>query len=532
MINIILIVTAVIIIISVWLNNMSHKMGIPVLLAFIILGMFAGWNNDILGPDKYWIVKNISTVALIIIMFYGGFGTRWDAAKPIVRESVLLATAGVVFTAGLTGLFCHYVLRWQWMESFLTGSVVASTDAASVFSILRSRKLGLRNQTAPILEMESGSNDPCSYMLTVIMISIMQGSASGGHLVWMVFAQIAFGLLFGALIAKGAVFALKRVVFLTSGFDSLFILGTAILAYSVPAALGGNGFLSVYIVGIALGNASFSRKKTQVHFFDGVTSLMQVCLFFMLGFMSNPTSLYKAMLPALAIMVFMLVAGRPLSVLAILGWSKKHKRNQRLLISFVGLRGAASIVFAIIAVAGNIYLEHNILDVVFCIVLFSIALQGSLIPQVAKKLDMIDENEDVLKTFSDYSETYDVQFSGFELTEKSAWSGKQVKEIGLPKSLLLAVILREGKRITPRGNTLLRAGDKIILCSRSYDGQAMGELKEQQIPAGNKYVGKTLDTWSKDGHDLIVLIRRGDDTIIPKGNTALRADDYIVVIDK
>ncbi len=259
---------------------------------------------------------------------------------------------------------------------------------------------------------------------------------------------------------------------------------------------------------------------------------MQVCLFFMLGFMSNPTSLYKAMLPALAIMVFMLVAGRPLSVLAILGWSKKHKRNQRLLISFVGLRGAASIVFAIIAVASNIYLEHNILDVVFCIVLFSIALQGSLIPQVAKKLDMIDENEDVLKTFSDYSETYDVQFSGFELTEKSTWNGKHVKEIGLPKSLLLAVILRDGKRITPRGNTQLHAGDKIILCSRAYDGHAMGELKERQIPAGNKYVGKTLDTWSKDGHDLIVLIRRGDDTIIPKGNTVLRADDYIVVIDK
>lgn len=532
MINIILIVTAIIIIFSVWLNNMSHKIGIPVLLAFIILGMFVGWNTDSIGPHNYWIVKDISTIALIIIMFYGGFGTRWGAAKPIIKESVLLATLGVIFTAGLTGLFCHYALRWEWLESFLMGSVVASTDAASVFSILRSRKLGLKNYTAPILEVESGSNDPCSYMLTIIMISIMQGAAAGTEIIWMIFAQIVFGVVCGALIAKAAIFALKRVVFLTSGFDSLFILGIAILAYAVPTAIGGNGFLSVYIVGIALGNAKFTRKKTQVHFFDGVTSLMQLCLFFMLGFMSNPASLYKAMLPALAIMLFMLFAGRPLSVLAILGWYKKYKRNQRVLISFVGLRGAASIVFAIIAVASNIQLENNILDVVFCIVLLSIAIQGSLIPKVAKKLDMTDENEDVLKTFSDYSETYDVQFSEFELTEKSTWNGKRVKEIGMPKSLLLAMILRDGNRISPRGNTQLRAGDKIILCSREYDGHAIGELKEKQIVAGNKYVGKTLDYWSKDGHELVVLIRRGDETIIPKGNTVLQADDYVVVIEK
>ena len=164
----------------------------------------------------------------------------------------LLASVGVIVTAGLTGLFCHYALQWGWAESLMLGAVVSSTDAASVFSILRAKKLGLKNNTAPMLEMESGSNDPCAYMLTAVMISVMNHTASGSSTAWMLFAQIAFGAGLGFGIAKAASWALQRVKFTTDGFDTLFIFAVAIASYAIPDLLGGNGYLSAYIVGIIL----------------------------------------------------------------------------------------------------------------------------------------------------------------------------------------------------------------------------------------------------------------------------------------
>ena len=217
-----LILVGTVILLCIWLNNLSSRIGIPTLLTFIVLGMFFSNNGIVpLHFEDYDFAKETCTVALIFIMFYGGFGTRWDAAKPIVREATLLASVGVVLTAGLTGLFCHFVLRWGWVESFLLGSVVSSTDAASVFSILRSKRLGLKNNTAPLLEMESGSNDPCSYMLTVLMLSLINGTASGGSIVWMLFAQIAFGLACGFGIAKLASLVIDRVRIKGDGFKSL-----------------------------------------------------------------------------------------------------------------------------------------------------------------------------------------------------------------------------------------------------------------------------------------------------------------------
>ena len=250
--NTFLLFVALIILICVFLNNASFKVGMPVLLAFILFGLVLG-NHGLLKLEilNFGMAEKISTAALIFIMFYGGFGTRWDSAKPVVTESALLATVGVILTALLTGVFCHYAFQWDWVESLLIGSVISSTDAASVFSILRSRKLGLKNGMAPLLEMESGSNDPCSYMMTIIMLSVVNGGITAGRVVWMLFAQLGIGALLGFLIAKVAVQVLNRISFATSGFDSLFLMGVAVFAYALPSLLGGNGYLSVYIVGIS-----------------------------------------------------------------------------------------------------------------------------------------------------------------------------------------------------------------------------------------------------------------------------------------
>ena len=540
-------IAAVIIIICMVFNKLSNKIGVPVLLAFLILGMGAACIKDVVNEENFYVIDGFSTVALILIIFYGGFGTRWEgSAKKVFSESALLATFGVIMTAGLTGLFCHYALQWKWTESFLMGSVLASTDAASVFSTLRSRKLGLKNHTASVLEVESGSNDPCSYMLTIIMISVITSMNTGGEglttgsILWLIFAQIIFGVVCGFVIAFLARIVLDKIKHFSAGFDSLFFLAVALLAYGIPTLIGGNGYLSTYIVGIVLGNTDFSGRKTQVHFFDGVTNLMQVFLFFFLGlttdpiiFFKDPSTLQAVVLPAIFIWLFMFVIARPASVFSILSWFKRKGYNlkQNLLISFVGLRGASSIVFAIM-VTGSIPLENRILGIVFCIVLISIALQGSLIPWAAKVFDMIDEDEDVMKSFSDYSDDYDVQFGEFELTEKSPWAGKTIKEIGSPKSMLFAVVVRGDEIMTPRGHTQLLAGDKIVVCTKAMQNNTLGELEEQRIRKDSPYVGKELSEIAEKENMMIVLLRRGDDTIIPKDNIKAQGGDTIVSYKK
>ncbi|MBQ7268514.1 MAG: potassium/proton antiporter [Bacteroidales bacterium] len=528
MTSLFLILIGIILLMCIWLNNISSRIGIPTLLAFIVLGMFFGTSGMVpLHIEDYAFPKEICTVALIFIMFYGGFGTRWDTARPVVREAALLASLGVVLTAGLTGLFCHFALRWGWMESFLLGAVVSSTDAASVFSILRSKKLGLRNNTAPMLEMESGSNDPFSYMLTVLMLSLLNGNASGPGIFWMLLAQLIFGSACGVGIAKLAIWVMERFSIKGEGYDSLFILSVAVLSYALPDLLGGNGYLSAYIVGIMLGNSEFPGKKALVHFFDGITGLMQVLIFFLLGLLARPALLHKAILPALAIFAFMLLVARPLSVMGILTPFRKYPFRQQALVSFVGLRGASSIVFAIMAMTESPWMENDIFNIVFCLVLISISLQGSLIPRAARKLDMVDADADVMKTFNDYSEGTQMQFGSIDITPETSWNGRKVMDLGLPKNVLLALVLRNGERIVPCGDTILRAGDKVIVVTKTFEDTET-YLVERTVRAGEKRDGRTIGETSGEG--LVLLVRRNGDEMIPGGDTLLKAGDRLVIL--
>lgn len=524
-----LILIAVVIFICIALNHISAKVGVPVLLAFILLGMLFG-NNGLfpLRITDYESVENICSIALIFIMFYGGFGTSWPAAKGIAVEAGLLASLGVALTAGITGVLCHFLLHWGWLESLLLGSVLSSTDAASVFSILRSKRLGLKNNTAPMLEVESGSNDPCSYMLTIVMLSLMQSSVSAGHVVWMVFSQIFFGAAFGAGIAIGAKYVLRHVSF-SSGFDSMFLFAVAVFSYAIPQIVGGNGYLSTYIVGIILGNSTFADRKKLIHFFDGFTSLMQVLIFFMLGLLAHPENLGKSIVPALITFAVMFFVSRPASVAIILTPFRKYSFRQQSLISFAGLRGASSIVFAIMATVGDYVLENDIFNVVFCIVLLSISIQGTLIPAVAKALDMIDKGSDVMKTFSDFSEETTMQFGEICVTKESGWNRMTVKEIGIPKSLLLCTIVRkDGSSVVPTGHTLICEGDRIVICTKAASDDKYMKIAQHEIPYNHKYVGKTIKELPYSRHR-VVLIRRGSEELIPHGSTVLQAGDVLFI---
>lgn len=512
-------------------NKVFSKLGIPMLLAFILLGMFFGSDGLVkIAFDNYSMAEQISSVALIFIMFYGGFGTKWKSAKKVAIKSILLSTVGVVLTAGITGLFCHYVLHIALLESFLIGAVISSTDAASVFSILRSKHLNLKYNTAPMLEVESGSNDPCSYMLTVIILTIMKGNITGGQIAIMIFSQIFFGILFGVVIAIVSIEFLKRFRFSAAGFDDAFVLAVAVLSYALPTVAGGNGYLSTYICGVILGNSKIKKKISLVHFFDGVTGLMQMFLFFMLGLLSFPSQLPKVVFPALLIAVFLTFVARPVAVFAILS-PFRSKINQQVLVAWSGLRGAASVVFATMAMISPANVEVDIFNITFLIVLFSILLQGSLIPLAARKLDMIDNDADVMKTFTDYVDEVPVRFIQFRIVGEHPWSEQAVKDILLPPDTILVLLLRMGEKIVPNGNTVLLPGDILILSAKA-PGKIEGiSLTEKQIEKGDGWEGKTISRLPKEETDdmLIIMIKREDKTIIPNGDTVLRENDVLVI---
>lgn len=528
----ILFLMAVVIFVCVAFQKLFGKTGVPGLFIFILLGMLFGSDGIFQIPfDNYSFANEICSMALIFIMFYGGAGTKWSTARPAAVKAVLLSSLGTILTAFFVGLFCLYVLDFSMTEAFLMGAVICSTDAASVFSILRSKQMNLKYATAPMLEVESGSNDPFSYMLTVIFLSMMGGeNYSFGQVALMLFVQIALGLAGGFLFAFFARWVLTRFRISETALDTTFLVGVALMAYTVPYLAGGNGYLSVYIAGIILGNARLPNKKNIIDFLGGLTTLMQMFLFFLLGLLSFPSKLPEIAWTALSIALFLTFIARPLAVFGILSPFRASVRQQ-LFVAWSGMRGAASIVFAIMAMTGAAVLSNDIFHIVFFIVLFSILIQGTLLPGVAKALDMIDKDGDVLKTFNDYTEEVPVRFLQFTLQKGHAWEGKPLSAITLPPESILTLILRNQLKLIPKGDTVLQEGDVLILSGRE-GGQISGiHLYERKIMKEDEWTGKKLSEISLSG-SLVILILRKEQVVIPNGETILQENDLLYMSDR
>ena len=525
-----LIIIAVILFTCVFLNNISERVGVPVLLMFILFGILVGTSDPEAINDYGELIGDICSISLVFVMFYGGFGTRWSSVRPVIGESALLASAGVVVTAASVALFCHYALGWQWAESLLMGSVISSTDAASVFSILRTKSLGLKRNTSPILEVESGSNDPCSYMLTAICLSLLGGEFSAGGILLMLLMQIAFGIIFGLVIAKIAQLILKGRSLNNQGIKMLFIFAVALTSYALPTLFGGNGYLSTYIVGIILGNTEFSERRPLVSFFDGITSLMEILIFFLLGFMSVPERLAEAFIPALIIFFFLTLVARPFAVFSVLLPFRKYPLNQMSLISFVGLRGAASIVFAIMTLNNALNLSNDIFSIVFVIVLLSISLQGSLIPFASRRLKMVELSGGDDSTFSTLQETEEISFGRIRIDAFSPWADCRISQLNIPQELLIVSIFRDGESIVPNGNTLLRRDDELIIGIRGYENSTNAIIKSRIIRPGSRWVGSTIREFAAEKSYLVIMIKRNGESIIPNGNTVICGNDQLEYI--
>ena len=463
-----LILASLVVLICIFSSKVLYRFGVPSLLIFLVLGMIFG-SEGIVGIqfDNYKIAEEIGGCGLIFIMFYGGFCTNWKMAKPVVTKAVLMSTVGVVITAGLTGLFCVGVLKVSLLEGLLIGAVVASTDAASVFSILRSQKLNLKGGLASILEIESGSNDPFAYMLTVTILSFMAGGGDQS-IIGLLLSQVIFGLLVGVLLAKASAWILKNITFEIEGLYPVFVMAIALLSYSLSSLLGGNGYLSVYIAGIILGNSKIQSKKSLVKFFDGISWLMQIMLFFILGLLSFPSQLHLVLIPGILISVFLIFIARPIATFSILSFFKVPIKQQ-LFVSWVGLRGAASIVFAILAVNNQAIIQTDIFHIVFFIALFSVALQGTLIAPIAKKLDLVDNESVVLKTFNDYKEEMNTKLVELEVTPESSYANKTIMDANIPDEILVVMIKRAGKILHPKGATMINVGDILVLSGENFD---------------------------------------------------------------
>ncbi len=510
-------------------NKISSRLGVPTLFFFIALGMLFG-SDGLLKIEfgDFVFSEQICSTALIFIMFYGGFGTKWSAAKPVAGKAILLSTLGVWMTAGLVGIFCHFVLGTGLLEGLLLGAVLGSTDAASVFSVLRSQRLNLKYGTASLLEVESGSNDPCAYMLTVVLLSAMGGEISAGQVVYAVFAQIVYGVLAGIAIAALAGWVLRHARFETDGFDAIFLIAVILAAYAVPALVGGNGYISAYLAGILLGNQTLPRKKNLVHFFDAFNGMMQMLIFFLLGLLVFPSQLSSVFLPSLFIALFLTFVARPLSVCCLMTPFKAPFRQQ-CLVSWAGLRGAAYIVFAIMAVVSPAYGKETIFQIVFCVVLLSILFQGTLLPMMAKKLDMLDERENVLKTFNDYSDETNVQFIRLDLREGHPWIHRRIQEIESIPGLLIAAVLRGKEAVMPKGDTRLQEGDAVILVAKEYLGREGITLSEQHVEQGSVLIGKNLKEIDLKKQSLVVLIQRDGKDMIPDGESRILEGDVLVL---
>lgn len=374
----------------------SNRFGVPALLLFLAVGMLAG--SD--GPggiyfDDAYIAQLIGVLALAFILFSGGLDTDWRTTRPVLREGVILATLGVALTAGIVGVGARFLLGFSWLEGFLLGAIVSSTDAAAVFSVLRAKSLQLRGNLRPLLELESGSNDPMAVFLTIGLVGLISApetsplSLAGSFVLQMLVGALA-GLAFGHIM----LFLVNR---LRLGFDGLYpvlTLSLVLFCYSTTNLIGGNGFLATYLAGIVIGNQKFVRKRVLLSFHDGLAWLMQIAMFVTLGLLVFPTRLIPVMGAALLVAACLIFLARPIGVFVSL-WLARPRTSrfdlrEKTFVSWVGLRGAVPIILATYPLLAGVPNADKIFNVVFFVVLTSVLIQGTTLPFVARWL-RVDE---------------------------------------------------------------------------------------------------------------------------------------------
>ena len=475
-----LLVGSIMLFVSLLVGKTGSRFGVPILLLFLFIGVACG--SEGLGIDFHSpeVTQVIGVIALNIILFSGGLDTRYGEIRPVMAKGLVLATAGVLLTAALTGLFSYWLtnhviasVTFSLAESFLLASVMASTDSASVFGILRSLNMSLKENLRPLLELESGSNDPMAYMLTIVLIQFIQSpDISGWEVAFKFLQQFALGAAFGLLIGKFAVRLINHINLTNDALYSVLLLTIMFFIFGFTDFVGGNGYLAVYLGGLMIGNQRFVQKRSSLKFFDGLTWLFQIIMFLTLGLLVNPSELLPVAGISILIGVFMILVSRPLSVLACLAPFREMSFNARIFTSWVGLRGAVPIIFATYPWVAGVPQAKMIFNIVFFITILSLVIQGTSIPAVAKwlKLSQPGPKTHKLKEF-DIEFSDDIKSAMAEITVRPEMleKGNTLIDIPLPDKALVVMVKRGGNYFVPRGNTELEPGDSILVITDNED---------------------------------------------------------------
>ena len=468
-----LLVGSVLLFVSILAGKTGYRFGVPALLLFLIVGMAFGSDGLGIQFSNFKATQFIGMVALSIILFSGGMDTRDSDIKPIAKEGVVLSTLGVILTAIFTGLFAYTFPSLKgtlgFMGCLLLAAVMSSTDSASVFSILRAKNLHIQGNVRALLELESGSNDPMAYMLTIMLISFVKYSnLSFDIMLWTLAIQFLLGIVFGYIFGRLMVLIMNKINLDYSSLYSVLLLALTIFIFSATEALHGNGYLAVYIAGLVVGNNKVAYKKSVTVFFDGIAWLCQIIMFLALGLLVNPSELIAIAPLAIAVALFMTFVARPLTVFLCLLPFKKITRNGKLFVSWVGLRGAVPIIFATYPYVDGVPFAKTIFNIVFFITIISLVLQGTTVPLFAKLFGVID-NDFKHKDFAVYVPEDIAITSEIKVTPALLKHGLTIRHLGLEDNALPIMLKRGGKYIIARANTELQEGDKLLLIAQKED---------------------------------------------------------------
>ena len=466
-----LLVGAVLLFVAVLAGKLAYRFNAPALLLFLSVGLFFGY--DIISFNSPEMTQFIGMISLCIILFSGGMDTKFSEIRPVIAEGVTLATLGVLLTALLLGSFVYFMaplfgIHLTFPLALLLAATISSTDSASVFSILRTRRQGLKERLRPLLELESGSNDPMAYILVILMLNVVSGgdSISAGGVIFMFLIQMVVGALAGYLFGRASVWIINKININNASLYSVLLLACVFFTFSFTSLIKGNGYLAVYIAGLIVGNNKLVHKRTVNTFFDGITWLFQIIMFLMLGLLVNLDSAMQphVLLLGVAAGVFLILVARPVATILCLAPFRRLSKKARGYISWVGLRGAVPIIFATYPLVAGVENAELIFNVVFVMTILSLVIQGTTVSSMAELFGLAYTERE--SKFGDaLQDKMKSAFTEIAVTEQMISDGKSLKKVHLPDNTLVVMVCRDGDYFVPKGNTQLQLGDKLLILS-------------------------------------------------------------------
>ena len=466
---------AVLIFASIVISKWGYRFGVPTLLLFLFTGMLFGSDGLGLEFNSYEDAQLIGMLSLSVILFSGGMDTRFRDIRPVVAQGLMLSTLGVMLTTGITGMLIYYLSEWTQMEigltlpmSMLLAATVSSTDSASVFNLLRSQNIGLKHNLRPTLELESGSNDPMAYVLTIALVDMIvsAGEFSGMELISKIVGQLAVGGLLGYLSGIALVWIVNHINLPNASLYPVLVLSSILIIFTFTDLLKGNGYLAVYVAGLVVGNNKLSYRRETNTFFQGITWLLQIVMFLTLGLLATPTDMIEVLLVAVAIGLFMMFVARPMAIFICL--QPFHiPVKAKVFLSWVGLRGAVPIIFATYPVIAGIEDARFLFNVVFVITLLSLSIQGTTITTCAQWLELATEDPKTGNEFGvELPEELGSQLTEMTLTEDDLANGNQLADMHFPEGTLVMMVKRGNSFIVPNGKLELYKGDILLTIAR------------------------------------------------------------------